>query len=210
MPHSHFEFQKLCDEFQKSAVRYSSPPEDDGISEVDFRLAPPCGGKMKWFVSVNGRESLICEICCQYPEFGRIRDWMMRALAYNCIGGRNPEYLTLDCIDYVSRIKLEHSGWEKYSDRRCGRGPVAQSRILIVNGDSGRTVANCYCLTNITVCRMYRSLMDGLLKYSRQLESPSIWPACRSYRIRYGTSLAHIYRDELRCPEVEDLERSIR
>lgn len=140
------------------------------ISDIDFELGHPRGGRLPFRIIVDGRRMRLCEPSDAYPFLESLRGWMERCLVFDRRGTLHPEILTIDCADAVYSVVMFHAGWEDF-----GAGAEPVSGIIIVRAGKGEPILFRFCRTTRTIARLYDAILDGIMGYRGTFNSPATW-----------------------------------
>lgn len=192
--------RESCGAFSNALYALYGPPGNPGLDEITFEMEPPVDGSFRWYAVLNRKRTLIAIFDCCHPPFGRLHDWLERAVEFDCRGKLCTEMATLDCSGYSISIFMEQAGWGKNSARA-----TPSSVLAVCRTGCDHPFFYCHCLALGTLKNMYSSMMDGLLAYEPAFEDISRWPESRSVKFRSGTSIARHYRRILQSGIMEKI-----
>ena len=140
------------------------------ISEIDFDLGPPNGGRLSFRFIVDGRSMPLCEPSDAYPFLESLREWMERCLVFDKRGVLHPEILTINCADGVYSAILFHAGWEEFEG-------VAEpvSGLIVIRSGLKRPVFQGFCRTTETIVQLYRRIIEGIRRYRLLFDRQGAW-----------------------------------
>ena len=140
------------------------------ISEIDFDLGPPDGGRLSFRFIVDGRSMPLCEPSDAYPFLESLREWMERCLVFDKCGVLHPEILTINCADGVYSAILFHAGWEETDG-------VAEpvSGLIVIRSGHRKPVFQGFCRTTETIVQLYRRITEGIRRYRQLFNRPGAW-----------------------------------
>lgn len=140
------------------------------ISDIDFELGPPSGGRSPLSILLDGRKKLLCEPSDTYPFLDSLREWMERCLIVDKEGLLHPEIATIDCIDAVYSLVMVHVGWEGSQE---AAEPV--SAFIVIQSKKSEPNIFRFCRTTETICRLYRAFVEGIDRNRERFDNPSSW-----------------------------------
>ena len=143
-------------------------------SSVEFRFGPPRRGRLPFQIIIDGRTALRCEISDTNRSFLQdLRAWMEGCFVQDRDGWFHPGLLTLDLADDVLFVVIIHMSWEDDSAR-----PLFY--FTAFRRKRARPVY-CFCYGIDTICGLYESLLDCLIRYRKDFDNPAVWHDVKRY-----------------------------
>lgn len=145
-------------------------PDGGRISDVEFEMGRPHGGRLPFRIIVDGRVKLLCELTDVYPFLERLRDWMERCLYIDRNGEMGFESIKLECRDDVYLLMLCQAGGDvtEMDDRIL-------SGIIVARNRSSMPVLSRLCPLYQVLGRLYEAIIRCIERNRSAFNNPSTW-----------------------------------
>lgn len=151
-------------------------PDSRRISDIDFEMGRPYGGRLPFRIIVDGKVKLSCELTDVFPFLERLRDWMERCLYVDRNGDIGFESIKLECRDDVYLLMLCQAG----GDVTPADDKILSS-IIVARNKSSQPLLSQICPLYQVLGRLYRAIVSSIDRYRAAFNDPRAWFDVKRY-----------------------------